>query len=1236
MAIKNIQQSNIPFNKGIHRNPSSPEEGELSECVNLLPKNGELVGMPLPKSTGITLQSQGGGKDEVLVCVHTTGTEKHYITIQDNFGTHPITINYGFKLVMAGDDSLNLYSDYIFDGQELELLIRYTDNRTETCVLLLTGQVAKVPSYIYDSDLGGVTEATITNFHPKFSNTSVEVIDGRETPYTPSKEPQRVERYTLYWFTEADQERKKIVSFGSKPQQVLPMGNMIIGRSSEGLFYILWKEERYVFLSYGLPELDAQLALSGSFCVERGTGTLKLVDSKSETTFESLLFVLSDPSAPASVTGTGMGGGAAYVWKYRTLTESEKLKKGQTYRIFNYSSFAVRIKFHGDISSSLDTSFAEKVVKENSYIDYTPNLDVQKIGYRCNRTLAEGTFYCLFHVYKGTSVQAGIAVDSTKDNLQSLMGAANKFLSVSMSDNGKFVLPFFARVGLRLYDGSITNLSVPVLLTPNSGCAPYVLVLGDSPGDFMTQTYGSQCDLQFRLSDTAIQNLSLWKDFIESVVVAITPALYSYNEGYEYEEKTKLEHKYLFASSEGVLGLDGDPYTESKMSPGAGQLRSYSADTKDESTSSYYDSKIPLSLKEGDTIKRVSSLPGDLIILRKSDTGQLERVTYLTKENEYVADKAGTYYVAGESIYETNSKGTFYVVSSQYAGYIRIPAGKLLSFTGDFSDSSNIVQAVLPHFTSEEFSQKLTEQNNFYIWGEYPLANLKAGWTTIEPDGRDLTAIETYERIPDDNHSHYKRNAFSLFTYNSKLHLGNIEEELWGGSCLERMRGYVQDVYSESPAKAAPSSCRVVVSLVKNGESVKVDSGWGESLRHPYPGWLFYPDTDAVSAVLYWRTKLTGGGYSYQKTPVSLTKHKYLEGAYWYPASQGVQYLECSEDEACTEIQSKIVSYPNKLYASETDNPIVFPTTQRLSIGSGTILALSTTSTAFSQNPYGRSALQVFCTDGVWELELSDTGRYISKNPTSRDVLSNVESVTMLDQATSFVTASGLKMLTGQGVRSIDDALVGFNVSESNPDIQVPVRVVAERHGLEAPILTDEKVSAELMQEARIAYDYVHNVLHVFVQLNAKWHYVLDIASGEWSMQVLPYSVMAVVPDYPNTLLQASNGTLYRYGDTPSTDEQKGHYEIGYALTRPLSLGDPLARKMLCDLRAIADKTTSDSAVMVAVYASNDRLKWYPLKSLKAFSAKWYRLLIVTHFNELDALSGVVLQHVARFGNKLR
>lgn len=41
-----MEQQDISLSYGIHRSPSIGNEGELSECVNLIPKNGELVNQP--------------------------------------------------------------------------------------------------------------------------------------------------------------------------------------------------------------------------------------------------------------------------------------------------------------------------------------------------------------------------------------------------------------------------------------------------------------------------------------------------------------------------------------------------------------------------------------------------------------------------------------------------------------------------------------------------------------------------------------------------------------------------------------------------------------------------------------------------------------------------------------------------------------------------------------------------------------------------------------------------------------------------------------------------------------------------------------------------------------------------------------------------------------------------------------------------------------------------------------
>lgn len=74
-----MEQQDISLSYGIHRSPSIGNEGELSECVNLIPKNGELVNIQPPKELGITLP-----EGSILIYVHRTKDFLHYIFFQTN------------------------------------------------------------------------------------------------------------------------------------------------------------------------------------------------------------------------------------------------------------------------------------------------------------------------------------------------------------------------------------------------------------------------------------------------------------------------------------------------------------------------------------------------------------------------------------------------------------------------------------------------------------------------------------------------------------------------------------------------------------------------------------------------------------------------------------------------------------------------------------------------------------------------------------------------------------------------------------------------------------------------------------------------------------------------------------------------------------------------------------------------------------------------------------------------
>lgn len=74
-----MEQQDISLSYGIHRSPSIGNEGELSECVNLIPKNGELVNIQPPKELDITLP-----EGSILIYVHRTKDFLHYIFFHTN------------------------------------------------------------------------------------------------------------------------------------------------------------------------------------------------------------------------------------------------------------------------------------------------------------------------------------------------------------------------------------------------------------------------------------------------------------------------------------------------------------------------------------------------------------------------------------------------------------------------------------------------------------------------------------------------------------------------------------------------------------------------------------------------------------------------------------------------------------------------------------------------------------------------------------------------------------------------------------------------------------------------------------------------------------------------------------------------------------------------------------------------------------------------------------------------
>lgn len=1219
MATKNIQQGIIPLGKGIHRSPSIPVDGELSECVNLVPKGEELTGMPVPVDTGITLES---GKGETLACVHHVGTSKHYITIIDNWGKRKPSLHYEFKVVRE-DTGVLLYTNYIQDGLDIAVKVAYKLGE-ETVNVTLTGVSCTLP-LVYNRKWNKIQSAEITGLPLKDSQVTVEVIDNTgNAPYVYTATPARVSRYTLAYFTEENADRVAILDTGNSIRQVMPYGNLLILRYEDSITRVLYRDGQYLNLGEDMPDLNVRLALDGEFVWKSSVGVVSMVEgSKSVVNYDTLLFTISDPTT--AVRNQFVSYLEPYPWgatNNMVLTSAQKLKKEKTYKFVNNSKYDVLLCYKQNVPA-----YGSIVIPKNGSTTHRMPVDSDKVYYTSNGYQSEKTFMCSVAVYSATTQSGSIVPANTADNLTAVMGIANDYLASAMSEKSRFVMPFFARVGLRLYDGTISRLSVPVLLVPNSAATPGVIVLGESAGDYPGIAFACQCALQYEISPSVLANLSAWKDLIRSLVVCVTPPIYAYDEGYTYEQdKVNLRSERMTLMTGQAMYLDGTGFSVSRIAPQSADTVSYTANTEIAGEVGWYDNSSGRTLHAGDVITWQSSSPGNMYVFRDS-SGTPKLVADLAKASPtYTVEQAGTYYFGGAHIYTTSNTGSLTIVAAEDACYHMRTINSLLS-KSDVVPAGAFQRILLPEFDKDDALAHYTETSNFYVLDEIPLGELKAGWNTIDTTGKDLRNIPSWEAAPDDNRSHDQVSASVMFSYNSRLHLGDLRERVWGGTPLFYQTGY------ENPQSSSTYALRAIVSISENGKTVQADTGWGDEMQQGSPYWFYYPNANAKSAQIFIR-RSENEQVSYSKCAVTLTRHKLLDGAYWFQLYDYMPFAECTEEEANKEVEDDSLYWPNKLYVSDTDNPWSFPTTQRISIGAGQILDLATTATALSQNPYGRSVLQAFCSDGIWELETSDTGKYMSKNPTSRDVILRANSVVMLDGAIAFPTAQGLKVLSSQGVNLVSETIDGYNVSEADPNIVTPLSAFSAYLGVDSPLVEDSLVFRDALQDAFIAYDYAYQCLHVFT--GDAWHYVLNMSSGEWAVQSLPYRVTSVVADYPNAYLCASDGHVYTYRYLSTTEAIGQLKSVGYALTRPLALDNPMSRKMLYDLRTVSQYATDGSMSRVAVFASNDLRSWHPVTSLKGFSAKYYRLLVMAGLSELDTLKGVVLQYVERFTGKMR
>ena len=150
---------------------------------------------------------------------------------------------------------------------------------------------------------------------------------------------------------------------------------------------------------------------------------------------------------------------------------------------------------------------------------------------------SRSTFTISFNSMSVSSMLGEWNEDNQITITEQIMAKVNKFLAEQTVNRGRFAFPFFVRYALRLYDGSLTMHSAPILMNPCTTNNPIVYWKEAYNRSSSSSVNRAVCDmmlvaadLDYKYSDVTSDDFSNWKDIIKSVDVFISKPIYPYDQ----------------------------------------------------------------------------------------------------------------------------------------------------------------------------------------------------------------------------------------------------------------------------------------------------------------------------------------------------------------------------------------------------------------------------------------------------------------------------------------------------------------------------------------------------------------------------------------------------------------------------------------------------------------------------------------------------------------------------------
>lgn len=407
-------------------------------------------------------------------------------------------------------------------------------------------------------------------------------------------------------------------------------------------------------------------------------------------------------------------------------------------------------------------------------------------------------------------------------------------------------------------------------------------------------------------------------------------------------------------------------------------------------------------------------------------------------------------------------------------------------------------------------------------------------------------------------------------------------------------------------------------------------------------GMIFCPDARAfaVDIVAYYGASasvLAGSGTLVGGTTLSMSSHPYLDCSYWY----GDITKELTD--YCTQTGTYVAgdavyseNKPNKVYASEMDNPFVFPVASRYTLNSK-VLGTAIATAALSEGQFGQFPIYVFTEDGIWAMESAADGTIVSTKPMSREVCSNADSITSIDNAVVFMTEKAVMLVSGSQITDISPFMNGRHYA-MEPDSRERELLSGGDWREYVNTVMDTTHFMAFMQDAMIAYDYKGSRL-LFINRDKFFQYVYMLKTNTWHKMFVDgfgdgYRPAWVLNNYPDSYVNIHYTDRYIWDLSTKLDVTSSTSIKGVIVTRPFDLDAPDVRKTIKDIRIRGYFNRKD--VRYILLGSMDGIHWGVLPSLHGGSYKWFRLILLTSLSPTERVSWIDVDYDTKLQNKFR